>query len=127
MAESEDELAVLRVNTRAFILADPRSVVLQRSLPVDTGTGGTRPSAPVPQPAQTMRLIPTDASVGSTERRLPDGSVVTPTWVLLGEYNANMLRGDTFDLPDGSTGEVVYIQEKTSYQKKGEVVTRGSR
>lgn len=127
MAENPDELAILRLNTRQFIMADPREVVLERSIPVTTGSGGTRPSLPIPQPAQTMRLIPTDASMVSTERRLPDGSVVTPTWILLGEHNANMLRGDTFELPDGTIGEIVYVQEKKSYQKKGEVATRGAR
>lgn len=119
------ELAVARRNTREFILADDRQIVLTRTPRVPNGTGGTRAGGPtLPLPAQTLRLLPQDAS-SSTERRLPDGTVVVPTWVLLGEYTADILRGDTFSLPDGSTGEVVYVHEKRAYQVKAEVIARG--
>lgn len=122
------ELRILRHNTREFILADERPVTLSRSTPVDTGTGGTTPGAPVPLPTQTMRLLPAAEST-STERRLPDGTVVKPTWVLLGEHTADMLRGDTFVIGENplEIGEVVYVHEKRSYEVKGEVVTRGPR
>lgn len=120
------ELAVMRRNTTEFIAADDREIVLTRTPRLDNGTGGTKAGVPTPLPAQTMRLLPQDAS-SSTERRLPDGAVVVPTWVLLGEYTADMKRGDTFPLPDGTTGEVVYVHEKRAYEVKGEVVARGSR
>lgn len=120
------ELRLLRKNTREFILADDRQITLTRTPQVDTGTGGSRPGAPAPLATQTLRLLPQDLAT-STERRLPDGSVVKPAWVLLGEHTADMKRGDTFPLPDGTTGEVVYVHEKKDYQVKGEVVTRGPR
>lgn len=120
------ELRVLRRNTQAFIDADPTEVVLHRPTRTNTGTGGTRPSGWAPQTVQTMRLLPQGGGT-STERQLPDGKVVRPTWVLLGTYDANMLRGDAFDLPDGSVGEVVYVHEKRAYEVKGEVVGRGPR
>lgn len=126
MAESALELAVHRANTKAFIDADPRSIVLVRSVPVPNGSGGSLPGVPAPQPAQTMRLMPVDATV-ATERRLEDGSVLKPSWTLLGEHTADMKRGDTFSLPDGTTGEIAYVQEKRTYQVKGEVVSRGAR
>lgn len=120
------ELAVMRRNTEAFIAADDRQIVLTRTPRVENGTGGTRAGAPAPLPAQTLRLLPQDTST-STERRLPDGTVVVPTWVLLGPHTADLKRGDTFPLPDGTTGEVVYVHEKKDYQVKGEVVVRGPR
>lgn len=126
MAESPAELAIHRANTKAFIAADPRSIVLIRSDPVPNGSGGTTPGPAVPQPAQTLRLLPVDSAV-ATERRLADGSVLKPSWTLLGEHTANMKRGDTFTLPDGTTGEIAYVQEKQTYQRKGEVVARGAR
>lgn len=120
------ELRVMRRNTREFIAGDPRDVVLTRVPRLPNGTGGTRPGVAAPLPPQTLRLLPQDAST-STERRLPDGTVVVPTWVLLGEHTADILRGDSFPLPDGTTGEVVYVHEKRAYQVKGEVVARGPR
>jgi hypothetical protein len=126
LAENALELAVHRTNTKAFIDADPRSIVLVRSVPVSNGSGGTIPGPATPQPAQTMRLMPVDTAV-TTERRLADGSVAVPSWTLLGEYTANMKRGDTLTLPDGTTGEIAYVHEKRTYQVKGEVATRGAR
>lgn len=123
---SDAELRILRANTKMFIDADDRAIVLTRTPRVSNGAGGTKPGVPTPLPAQTMRLIP-QASSTSTERRLPDGSVVVPTWVLLGEHTADIKREDTFPLPDGTTGEVVYVHEKKAYQVKGEVVARGPR
>lgn len=123
---SATELDIMRRNTKRFIDADSRAVVLTRTPLVPTGTGGARPGVAVPLAAQTLRLLPQAAST-ATERRLPDGSVVVPTWVLLGEYTADLKRGDTFPLPDGTTGEIVYVHEKKVYQVKGEVIARGPR
>lgn len=122
------ELRLMRRNTTAFILADDRPVTLRRPTSVPTGTGGTRPGPPTVLPTQTMRLLPAAEST-STERRLSDGTVVKPTWVLLGEYTANMERGDTFVIDEDPlvTGEVVYVHEKRDYEVKGEVVTSGPR
>jgi hypothetical protein len=120
------ELRLLRHNTKAFIAADDRQIVLKRTTTTPTGTGGGRPTTPTPLPTQTLRLLP-QAESTSTERRLPDGAVVVPTWVLLGEHTADIKRGDTFDLPDGTTGTVVYVHEKKDYEVKGEVIARGPR
>jgi hypothetical protein len=120
------ETAMQRRGTKEFISADPRDIVLVRIPLVDNGTGGSTEGTPVPLAAQTMRLIPFNSQV-SAERQLPDGRVVHPSWTLMAEVGANILYGDTFDLPDGTTGEVIYVQEKTVYQVKAEVVSRGPR
>lgn len=120
------ELRILRRNTTAFIMADEREITLSRKTTTGTGTGGSRPGVATPLPTQTLRLLP-QAESTSTERALPDGRVVKPTWVLLGEYTADMKRGDTFSLPDGTVGEVVYVHEKKDYEVKGEVIASGPR
>jgi hypothetical protein len=122
------ELRVMRRNTAEFIAADDRPVTLRRATPVPNGTGGTKPGTPVPLPTQTMRLLPAAEST-STERRLPDGTLVKPTWVLLGVHTADMLRGDVFTISESPVvvGEVVYVHEKRDYQVKGEVIARGPR
>lgn len=117
------ELKVLRHNTKEFIAADSREVVLLRSARVPNGTGGTKPGPAVPQPAQTLRLLPQEAST-SVERTAVDGRVLKPTFVLLGPFTADIVRGDTFALDDGLVGEVVYVHEKRQYQVKGEVAVR---
>lgn len=120
---SAAELRILRFNTVAFIEADPRTVVLTRYPRVPNGAGGSRPGTPAPQPAQVMRVIPVESS-RAVERVSVDGATVTPSWVLMGRWDANMKRGDRFPLQDGTTGELVYVHEKHDYEMKGEVVVR---
>lgn len=124
--QRDAEIAMLRRQTQEFIAWDPRSVVLVRIPLEDNGTGGTTELPPVPLPPQTVRLIPFNSQV-SAERQLPDGRVLKPSWTVMGEVGTDILYGDTFDLPDGTTGEVIYVQEKKAYQVKAEVVSRGPR
>lgn len=120
---SAAELRILKLNTVAFIEADPREIVLTRYPRVPNGTGGTRPGTPVPQPVQTLRVIPVESS-RAVERVSVDGATVMPSWVLLGRWDANMARGDRFPLQGGLTGEIVYVHETRLYEAKGEVVVR---
>lgn len=87
------------------------------------GAGGFLPSNVVGVYEQEMRLIPF-SSLGVTRERV-DGTVVTPTWVLLGEYNALMEPGYLFFMPDGQVAEVLLVEEKRLYQTKGEVILHG--
>lgn len=118
------EIRIQRLGTKEFISADPRDIVLLRTPLINNGTGGATEGTPVPLPPQTMRLIPVNSQV-SAERTMPDGRVLKPSYTLMAEVGANMMYGDTFELPDGTTGEVAYVQEKQVYQVKGEVVSRG--
>jgi hypothetical protein len=118
------EIRIQRLGTKEFISADPRQIVLLRTPLIPNGTGGTTEGTPVPLPPQTMRLIPVNSQV-SAERTTSDGRVLKPSYTLMGEVGVNMMYGDTFELPDGTTGEVAYVQEKQVYQVKGEVVSRG--
>ena len=115
------ELAVHRLNTVAFIAADSFACVLNRAVPVSDGAGGKTVTYS-PLASQTMRLIP--LGDGATERQAEDGAMVRPTYMLLGRYDANMQRGDTFT-KDGRRYRVVYINENSQYERKGEVVYVG--
>ena len=120
------EIAGLRRGTTAFIEHDPRDVALWRVVAVPNGSGGFLPAVGGYIYPQRMRLIPTDANGGTgTERRLGDGTLVTPNWVLLGEWNAEVRREDRFAFPDGRIARIVYVQEKRAYQTKAEVVLVG--
>lgn len=115
------ELAVQRNLTRAFIAADESQVVLTRHTKVANGSGGytTTTQALTSQP---FRLIPQQS--GGIERHTLDGKIVDPSYHLLGDWDADMERFDTFTL-DGRRYEVVFIVENRSYEVKGEVVYHG--
>lgn len=118
------EVRALRSQTREFILADMRLVSLWRTTFRPNGTGGYVPDELIGIYEQEMRLIPTN-SLSITRERV-DGTVVTPTWVLLGEYNAEMRQGDMFFMPDGQVAEILTVEEKQTYQTKGEVILHGA-
>ena len=122
--ESAAELKVHRANTKAFIEADKKTVVLLRSTRTPNGQGGFTISAPASRPAQTMRLIPTSGN-RSIERATIEGRSVTPDFILLGEWNCDMQRFDEF-VDQGMRYQVVWVEEKRSYETKGEVVYIGT-
>lgn len=118
------EVRALRSQTREFILADMRLLSLWRTTFRPNGAGGYVPDELIGIYEQEMRLIPTN-SLSVTRERV-DGTVVTPSWVLLGEYNAEMRQGDMFFMPDGQVAEILTVEEKQTYQTKGEVILHGA-
>ena len=117
------EARIQRKLTLAFIASDSASFTLVPTTYASNGSGGRkRVDSPARLP-QSMRLIPQSGTVG-TERETLDGMVVQPTYVLLGEWNAGMARGDRFTY-GGTRYEVVWVHENRNYETKGEVITRG--
>lgn len=114
------EAAVQRQLTAWFIAADVEAVVLERPTKTSNGAGGFKKTF-APLAPQEMRLIPQGSGV---ERNLEDGRVVASTHVLMGNYGADMLRGDTFSL-GGRDYEIVFINENREYEVKGEVILVG--
>lgn len=117
------EVAVLRRQTRDFIRYDMRLISFWFNQFAPNGAGGFLPSNVVEVYEQEMRLIPF-SSLGVTRERV-DGTIVTPTWILMGEYNALMEPGYKFFMPDGQVAEVLLVEEKRLYQTKGEVILHG--
>lgn len=114
-----DELTYMRIQTKAFIDADVKNLTFSRLTKTANGSGGfTSTRAPLAFP-QRMRLIPMQGN-GSPLRQTLDGEAVTPDYVLLGEFDASLKRWDTFtDL--GRRYMVLFVHEKSTYEKKGEV------
>lgn len=90
------ETQLLRTNTDWFIAADPVVLVLTPSGKVSDGAGGYTPAPGEPRAEQIFRLIPSTDSMPQIQT--PDGVQLTPTYVLLGSYDAEMERWDTFSL-----------------------------
>lgn len=117
------EVLALRRQTRQFIQTDMRLISLWRYEYVPNGAGGFLPGNLIGIFEQEMRLIPF-GSIGSSRERT-EGTVVTPSWILMAEYNAEMRPGDRFFMPDNQVAEIVTVEEKRLYQTKGEVVLHG--
>lgn len=121
--ESAAELAVHRANTRAFIDADVKTIVLLRSARTPNGQGGYETGLPVPRPPQALRLIPQHGTM-SPERTTLEGTSVVPDFVLLGMHDDDIARWDEFE-DQGKRYQVVWVKEKRTYETKGEVVYLG--
>lgn len=119
---SPAEVAIQRMLTEAFIAADANDVVLEPFSRESNGSGGYRKISQPPRAPQVMRLVP--ISTTSFERMTLDGRTVSPQFVLLGQWNSLMDRGDKFSLL-GKRYEVVHVQEKSEYIRKGESVLLG--
>lgn len=115
------ELRAQRVVTQAFINADSRPISLLRALRTDDGAGGYTTTTQNLS-TQKMRLIPQQD--GATQQTTADGQQVVPQYVLMGRWDADMQRGDTFVI-DGQTYEVVFVNLNSQYERKGEVYFRG--
>lgn len=119
MSISAAELAILREQTKSFIVADSKQLTLSRRVKTDNGSGGfTFEDIPMVFP-QELRLIPLHGNMSPT-RETPDGEAVQPDYILLGEFDSSIERWDTFT-DNGRRYIVLFVHEKASYQKKGEV------
>lgn len=118
---SEMEVAAQRAITAAFVDADRFSCVLTREQRVSDGEGGyTTELAPIA--AQWLRLVPLqDATQDRTDNA---GNIVSPGYMLVGRYSADIQRGDIFT-KEGRRYEVVFVLENQQYQVKGEVTYLG--
>jgi len=122
MGIAELELAVQRQLSKAFINADYLTVILERSVWVSDGSGGSVRQPPAPLAPQRMRLIP--LGDGAQERFTASGEAVTPSYMLMAEHTADLERWDEFTL-NGRRYEVVFLNENQQYEKKAEVAYRG--
>lgn len=90
------ELDFMRINTKAFIDADPISLQLKHRQKMRTDAGGYTSSYVNAVGTDIFRLI---AQVDvMTEIQTPDGMQLIPTYVLLGTYDCDMRRWDKFTL-----------------------------
>lgn len=119
----QPELETNRRNTAAHIARDPNSSVIVLSREDLVWEGGSFNRTNQRQlDDQKMSLI---ASVQQLpERRTVEGQSLTPEFILLGNYGADIENGDWFYL-DGVKYEVVFVHPDRSYEVVAEVVYRG--
>jgi hypothetical protein len=116
------ELQAQREQTRAFILADAKVVwPVRRPITADGAGGYTFGAAAVQRPVW-ARLVPQQDV--QHELLNADGAAMRPTHVLVAEPGAGVERWDVF-VVDGTTYEVLGLNEQRQYELKAEVVRRG--
>lgn len=120
---STRELEINRRNTRAFIESDPIFLALQPRVKVNTPDGGFKMEDGEERDTQTFRLLPQSDIMPSVQT--PDGITLTPTYVLLGEWDALMDRWDRFFVNDVAYQIVSPIRPDYTmanvYERKGDV------
>lgn len=98
------ELVVNRRATLEFIAADPIRVGMRETIKQSNGSGGYKFVEGDQRAEQVFRLIP-QQDVMPTVQTI-DGIQITPTFVLMGTYDADIRRWDTFEL-NGNKYQVV--------------------
>jgi hypothetical protein len=116
------EVKIQRRITEAFVAADYVVLDLVRTPRVSNGAGGRAKGTPEPLRPQRFRLVP--SGDGAPERTTGDGLAVTPAYMLIGEYNADVQRFDEF-VKDGRRYQIVFVNENRQYEVKGEAAYLG--
>lgn len=116
-----NENAIMLQLTKAFIDADPVSLVLVPHIRTSDGAGGFVMSAQPPLEPQTFRLIPRNDKVPMIHNL--DGRAEMPEFTLLGEASCIMERYCEFEW-DGQRWMIDAVHNKPSYEKKGDVIRR---
>jgi len=120
-----EELRVNRINTRAFIRADPIQIALKTRVPVRSATGGFSQSAGTPRALQTFKLIMQSPAGSSLEQRTEDGTERQVDYILLGEYNAQVYVGDWWEDGNGNVWEVRALVPANGYETRAVVEAHG--
>lgn len=115
------ELEIQRKLTKAFVEADVLSLTFSRAVKTPNGAGG-QTTTRVAVAAQAFRMNPLQDATAS--RLTADGKQVSPQYMLVGEYDRDVRRGDQFTI-GGRRYEVVFVIENRQYQVKAEVYYLG--
>jgi hypothetical protein len=117
------ETTMQRVNTAAFINANPIVLALTPNTRTKTASGGWVDSPQAPRALQTFRLIPQSVSSGAPDRAT-DGVSRRWPYVLLGMWNAVVQVGDTFEYGE-LTLQVKHLWPENRYEVRAGVDVRG--
>lgn len=123
MATDAPEVRIQRMNTLAFIDADPTFIALQPVRRVKLDNGGYREDATLPlRPMQKLRVIPL------SDRERPtitvDGREYRAEFALLGLHDATIERNDRWS-SNGQEYRVLEVQAGHGYETKALAVRRG--
>lgn len=108
--------------TNALIDENPTMVTLRRYRMEATPSRGQKKVLHSTLAPQRVRLIANNRQL--PERTLPDGRVVRPQKVMLGDMNCDFALGDEFE-EGGHTWEIINFDDDAPYRNAAEVVRHG--
>lgn len=120
-----EELRINRLNTSAFIAADPLRLVLRARASSRTATGAIDAQAYAERPEQRFKLIMQSPAGGSIEQRTDDATERQVDFVLLGEWNAQVAVDDFWEDVLGQRWEVRSLNPYNGYEIRANVEAHG--
>jgi hypothetical protein len=121
------EINYQRDNTKAFIDSDPVELTLTHQEMARSAEGGQTLTPVAETSTHIFRLIPQSDVMTSVQT--PDGTQLIPTYVLLGEYDADIRQWDLFELNNVkfivvSPPRPDFRAEEYWYERKADVARR---
>jgi hypothetical protein len=110
-----------KIQTEAFIAANPADIVLERASDVDDGKGGVIKGTPTLLPPQRMRKVGSTRISGTQEVTLPDGHIVVPTAALIGLPEVDIAKDDEFVI-DGVRHKVLTVDRQPPWRVQASVM-----
>jgi hypothetical protein len=107
------ELQALRRTMHAFIRADSLMISFTRIPKQDSGNGGWVDGTPEATDPQEFRLVPFKRRLTEQEKNTQDGDIPYLPYVLVGHWDADVQRDDTFTFQDRDC-IVVGVEPKSS-------------
>ena len=104
----------------AEIKSDPVDIILERETWVNDGAGGQKPGPSTPLKKQEVLIAPAKRRLSSMIVNTELGQVIDYPYIVLGRYNLDIKRGDTF-VWQGDTFEVQSLHIKDEVSKVAQV------
>lgn len=124
--QSSEELEINRLNTAAFISANPVMVILVPRTRVNDGEGTRWTELPA-RPAQTLRIIDQSSARGPVPGTLrsSDGIERRVEFQLLGKFDATFGVYDHWTDDNGKDWEIADLLPDNGYEKRAQVIRHG--
>lgn len=98
----------------AYIKSDPLEVTFTRTMKLETESGAWVEVPPTTLDPQQFRLVPMKRRLYDyTNRTAQDGDIPIMQYTLVGRYNVDILRDDTF-VHNGDKYKVISVEPKTN-------------
>lgn len=118
------ETVMARRQIDALIRSNPLSLVLVRHARVEAPGGGYRKGEPTNIVPQTVTLIPFKRRMTEFMVNTELGDIPNLEYVLLGYYNTNIMRGDTFTY-NGEQFEVDQVEFEKDIRVAAAIIYQG--
>lgn len=114
-------MPVLRRLLKEFVKADPREVIISRSVKIDSDNGSWTEGNPEVLDPQIFRLVPMKRRLSGLEVDTQDGHLQVEDWVLVGSVKSDIMADDEFDM-NGDHFKVVRVEPKVNDRAKADRV-----